>query len=499
MSNSNLLIILGNQLFPIKYIKKTSCTDIFMCEDYELCSDYKHHKLKILMFFISMREYKEELIKNGYKVHYRSIEDKDFKDQIEKKISKVIDSNAIKEVHQFELVDNFLKNRFKKLHNQKYIHWKIHKNPMFILSQHEFNEYASNRNTFLQGHFYKYMRKKLDLLIDENDMPIGGKWSYDEDNRKKITKNINISIKPKLKNDESLLNIKNNIIKYFSDHHGKMNNLWMPTNRQEALIWIENFFKTKFKNFGPFEDAIIDNNNFLFHSNISPLMNMGLITPDEVIERALTIYKKENIPLNSFEGFIRQIIGWREFIKGIYDIKGQDQIKSNFWNHNRKLTKDWYDGTTGIQPLDDTIKDCLNYGYTHHIPRLMILSNIMTLSRVNPKEINKWFMEMFIDSSEWVMVPNVYGMGTFSDGGIFSTKPYLCGSNYILKMSNYKKGEWCEVLDGLYWKFINDNIDFFKSNPRLSIMKNALSKIKAERKKMIFDKASNFIKNKTVE
>ena len=148
--------------------------------------------------------------------------------------------------------------------------------------------------------------------------------------------------------------------------------------------------------------------------------------------------------------------------------------------------------------MDDTIKDCLNYGYTHHIPRLMILSNIMTLSRVNPKEINKWFMEMFIDSSEWVMVPNVYGMGTFSDGGIFSTKPYLCGSNYILKMSNYKKGEWCEVLDGLYWKFINDNIDFFKSNPRLSIMKNALSKIKAERKKVIFSKANNFIKTKTI-
>ena len=498
MSNSNLLIILGNQLFPIKYIKKTSCTDVFMCEDYELCSDYKHHKLKILMFFISMREYKKELIKNGYKVHYRSIEDKDFKDKIEKKISKVINNNSIKEVHQFELVDNFLKNRFKKLHNQNNVHWKIHRNPMFILSQHEFKAYASKRNTFLQGHFYKYMRKKLDLLIDDNDMPIGGKWSYDEDNRKKITKNINIPIKPRLKKNENLLNIKNDILKYFSDHPGKMNNLWMPTNRKEALIWIDNFFKTKFKNFGSFEDAIIDNNNFLFHSNISPLMNMGLITPDEVIERALTIYKKENIPLNSFEGFIRQIIGWREFIKGIYDIKGQEQLKSNFWNHNRKLTKDWYDGTTGIQPLDDTIKDCLNYGYTHHIPRLMILSNIMTLSRVNPKEINKWFMEMFIDSSEWVMVPNVFGMGTFSDGGIFSTKPYLCGSNYILKMSNYKKGEWCEVLDGLYWKFINDNINYFQSNPRLSIMKNALTKINEERKKLIFAKASNFIKNKTV-
>ena len=203
--------------------------------------------------------------------------------------------------------------------------------------------------------------------------------------------------------------------------------------------------------------------------------------------------------LNSLEGFVRQIIGWREFIRGIYHCKGEEEIKSNFWNHNRKLTKDWYEGTTGIKPLDDTIKDCLKYGYTHHIPRLMIVANIMNLSRIHPDEIYKWFMEMFVDSSDWVMVPNVYGMGTFADGGLFATKPYSCGSNYIIKMSNYKKDDWADIVDGLYWMFMNDNISFFKGNPRLSILIKSLERMDDGRKEFIFEQANNFIDNKTIK
>ena len=173
------------------------------------------------------------------------------------------------------------------------------------------------------------------------------------------------------------------------------------------------------------------------------------------------------------------------------------QYNSNFWNHKNKLNNNWYTGSTGILPLDDTINDCIDYGYTHHIPRLMIVANIMTLSRIHPRDIYKWFMEMFIDSSEWVMIPNVFGMGSFSDGGIFSTKPYICGSNYILKMSDYKKDKWCDILDGLYWKFIFDNKNYFKSNPRLSIMINALKKINKERLNHIFDLAQEFINYNT--
>ena len=218
---------------------------------------------------------------------------------------------------------------------------------------------------------------------------------------------------------------------------------------------------------------------------MSPLLNIGLITPKEVVKKTLEYTKKNSIPLNSVEGFIRQIIGWREFIRGVYHLKGKQQEQMNFFNHSRKLSKSWYDGTTGILPLDDAIKNCIQYGYTHHIPRLMIISNIMTLSRIHPQEIYKWFMEMFIDSSEWVMVPNVFGMGTFADGGVFSTKPYSCSSNYILKMSDYKKSGWCKVVDALYWKFIRDNRSFFEKNPRLSIIPRFLDKMDPEKKPVV--------------
>ena len=271
----------------------------------------------------------------------------------------------------------------------------------------------------------------------------------------------------------------------------------MPTNREDALSWMEVFFQTKFHNFGTYEDAIIDNNNFLFHSALSPIINMGLLTPKEIITRAINYSKENSVPLNSLEGFIRQIIGWREFIRGIYHYKGREEKKLNFWQHNRKLTKDWYEGTTGIKPLDDVINDCLKYGYTHHIPRLMIVCNIMNLSRIHPDEIYRWFMEMFVDSSYWVMVPNVYGMGLFSDGGIFATKPYICGSAYFMKMMDFKKGEWCNTMDGLYWRFIDRNRKFFLKNPRLSMMVRIFDKMKEERKKMILSEADKFIKLNT--
>jgi len=215
------------------------------------------------------------------------------------------------------------------------------------------------------------------------------------------------------------------------------------------------------------------------------------------VKKALRFGKENNIPINSIEGFIRQIIGWREFVRGIYQAKGELQYNSNFWNHNNKLSESWYKGTTGLEPLDDIIKSVNKDGYTHHIPRLMILSNIMNLSRIHPKEIYKWFMEMFIDSSDWVMVPNVFGMATYSDGGLMSTKPYTCGSNYILKMSNYSRGDWCDVVDGLYWKFTEDNLEFYKSNPRLSVLSKNLERMNPERKKDIFQKAENFISNNT--
>ncbi len=497
-TNNQLILILGNQLFPISELKKINSKIVFMAEDYNLCTEYKFHKLKILMFFCSMRAYRDELIKNGFKVCYHSVEDPDFKSLFSEKLINTINREKIGKINYFEIEDHSFDKVIKDFKSKSAIEWVQFPSPMFIYSIEKFNTFTQKSKTLRMGNFYTSIRKELKILLDNNHNPLGGKWSFDDENRKKLPKKLPLPPQPKNILIPGCDEIKKQILLYFPNHPGSMDKVWFPVTREDAKTWLTNFLKEKLDKFGPYEDAVDTQNNFLFHSAISPLMNMGLLTPLEVINTTLLFSEQNNIPLNSTEGFIRQIIGWREFIRGIYHTYGETQEKANFWNHNNKLTKNWYDGTTGIPPLDDTIQHCLEYGYTHHIPRLMVVANIMTLSRVHPTEIYKWFMEMFLDSSEWVMVPNVYGMGTFADGGLFSTKPYICGSNYLLKMSNYKKGDWCFILDGLYWSFIEDNLSFFQKNPRLSIMPRALERIDKHRKYSIFKKAQQFINKNTI-
>ena len=491
MADHSLLIILGNQLFPVEEIKKTKIKKVFMKEDLGLCTNYRHHKLKIFFFLSSMRQYRDYLLENGFEVIYHSIDDQSFDVDFLKTLDQEIKENSISDLGYFEIEDNEFNDRFKSFLKEKKIKTNEFLSPMFLCSKTEFKDFFGNKSLRMAS-FYQMMRKKYDLLMD-GDKPEGGKWSFDAENRKKLPKNIEIPVLPKLKTTDFESELKQTIESKFTNHPGNLEKVWFPTNRSNSIKWLKNFLEKRFAKFGDYEDAIDSDHNFIFHSALSPMLNIGLLTPSEVIKETIEFSKKNEIPLNSLEGFIRQIIGWREFIRGTYHQKGEEERQSNFFNHHHKLTDAWYAGETGIPPLDDAIKDCLNYGYTHHIPRLMVISNLMTLSRIHPEEIYKWFMEMFIDSSEWVMVPNVFGMGTFADGGIFATKPYSCGSNYLLKMSNYKKGPWCDVVDGLYWKFMSDNKKFFASNPRLSILPRSLDRMKPERKKLIFKEADNFI------
>jgi deoxyribodipyrimidine photolyase-related protein len=211
------------------------------------------------------------------------------------------------------------------------------------------------------------------------------------------------------------------------------------------------------------------------------MLNIGLLTPKWIISESLNYAKANNIPLNSLEGFVRQITGWREFIRGIYESRGSYERTLNFWKFKRKIPASFYDGTTGIPPIDETIKRVLKTGYCNHIERLMILGNFMLLCEFDPDEVYKWFMELFIDAYDWVMVTNIYGMSQFSDGGLMASKPYISGSNYILKMSNYKKGEWQKIWDGLFWRFMDKQRTFFLSNPRLGMLVRMYDKMPNEK------------------
>ena len=489
-----LFIILGNQLFSPKYLKKYKDHTFFMAEDYDLCTYEKHHKLKILLFLSSMRSFRDELKSNNFKVHYEDVNSK-FKTSYEKKIEKIIKDKKIKEVSFFEIEDKPFEKEILGLVNELEINYEILKTPMFIDTRESFKEFIQDKTFILQANYYKKVRKEMDILL-EDGKPVGGKWSFDEENRKKLPKGYMIPKLPTIKERDDFEEISNFINSKFKDHPGIINNIF-PFTSEQALDWLNVFFDERFKDFGPYEDAIFMGEHFQLHSALSSSMNLGIITPQQVITEARNYAEENDIPLNSLEGFIRQIIGWREFIRGIYQNFSEKMIDANYWNHQGKLSDAWYKGETGIEPLDDAIKGAQEFGYTHHINRLMVLASIMNMSRIHPSEIYKWFMEMFVDSSEWVMVPNVFGMGTFADGGIFATKPYISGSSYILRMSNCKKGDWCEIVDGLYWKFIEDNKEFFAKNPRLSLMIRALEKLDQERKLRIFKAAETFIEEKT--
>ena len=489
----SLFVILGNQLFDTKYIRDFKNSTFFMCEDYELCTYQRHHKLKILLFLSSMRSYADLLKNEKYKIKYFDL-DNDFKVPYERKLKNFIIKNNITELITFEIEDKFFENKIRKLVNTIKIKWKIIDSPMFLNSRKEFRNYLNLTKKPLMANFYKIVRKKYNILMD-GDKPRGGKWSYDSENRKKLPKNFQIPNIPQIQETNHTKKLKDIVTKKFSKHPGDIKNFWIPTTQKDAEKWLNFFIKNKLNLFGDYEDAVDKDNNILFHSALSPLINLGLLTPLQIIKEIKKVEKK--IKINSFEGYFRQIGGWREFIRGIYQNYDKNLEKNNFFNHNNFFKNSWYEGTTGLVPLDHSIKNSINYGWTHHIERLMILANLMNLCEIKPKEVYNWFMEMNMDSSDWVMMPNVYGMGLFSDGGIFSSKPYICGSSYIMKMMNFKKGEWNDVMDGLYWRFINKNRNFFLKNPRLSMMVRIFDKMKIERKNYILNEAEKFINKNT--
>ena len=495
MKEKTLRLILGNQLFPLEMQNIEDGETVFMCEDSGLCTYEKHHKSKIALFFNAMRSFRDSLEAANIDCIYYDFNNK-FEDSYIKKLSSEIKDNNFSCIRFFEIEDKPFENEIMQMISDLDIKCEVLNTPMFLDSRESFKDFVGDKKFLLQANYYKKARKEMDILI-ENEKPVGGKWSFDDENRKKLPKGYLIPKLPVIKERDDSDEISNFINTEFNDHPGNINNIF-PYTTEQALDWLDTFFEERFKDFGPYEDAIFMGEHFQLHSALSSSMNLGIITPQQIITKAKDYAEANDIPLNSLEGFVRQIIGWREFIRGIYQNFSEKMINSNYWNHNRKLSEAWYTGDTGIEPLDDAIKGALEFGYTHHINRLMVLASIMNMSRIHPSEIYKWFMEMFVDSSEWVMVPNVFGMGTFADGGIFATKPYISGSSYILRMSNFKKGDWCEIVDGLYWKFIEDNKEFFAKNPRLSLMIRALDKLDQERKLRIFKAAETFIEEKTL-
>ena len=484
-------IILPNQLFKENSILASNRL-VFLVEEWHYFNQYNFHKEKLVLHRASMKFYEQFLKDQGYKVVY--IEANQDTNQCEKLIDS-FNKQKVSEIHIVNPIDNWVSKKIQSACQKNKIELEIYDNPNFLNTEKGVDDFFSKKKTYFQTDFYTWQRKQRNILIDKNGKPEGGKWTYDADNRAKFPKKEKAPILSAAKNNVYLEEAIEYVQQNFANNYGIINKQHLfSINFIDSEKWLEEFLQYRFEKFGIYEDAIVANESVLHHSVLSPMLNIGLLEPQQIINRAIEISTNKQIPLNSLEGFIRQIMGWREFIKIVYEREGTKQRTKNYWGFKRKIPKSFWEGTTGIAPIDITIKKILATGYCHHIERLMVLGNFMLLCEFDPNEVYRWFMEMFIDAYDWVMVPNVYGMTQFADGGLMTTKPYISGSNYLMKMSDYEKGDWQQVWDGLFWRFMHVHRSFFLSNPRIGMLVHTFDKMTEEKKQAHLSFANHFLK-----
>jgi len=488
----DIVFILPNQLFQNnKLINKD--TKVFIYEHPVYFTKYEYHKLKLILHRASMKQYADYLYKTKKcKVTYL---------EYNYNINTLFKKFSNKKVDMYDPVDHDVVKEYKSLSKKYKIELFMHDTPMFICTLPDLNEYLDKGDKYNQTSFYIWQRKRLDILVTKDKKPIGNKWTFDKENRLPFPDNVKKDIKFKANSDKYTKEAVNYIEKYFKDNLGE-NDLYIPIDHNGAKRHLNKFLKDRLNCFGPYQDAVDKDIVFGCHAVISPYLNIGLLTPDYVIDKIIKYYNsnKKSVKLQSVEAIIRQIIGWREIIRMMYMFKHGEMIKLNHFKHKNKLSNEWYTGETNIEPIDDIINKVLKYGYAHHIERLMYLGNFMLINKIKPSDVYKWFMCLFIDSYQWVMEANIYAMSQYSTGPMLMTRPYFSSSNYIKKMSNYngkkdvykkiKLGkdeyEWFEIWDALYYNFIKDNkTEFSKNYAIASAVGHWKRKSKSEQKELV--------------
>ena len=462
---------------------------VWLVEEFLFFRQYRFHQQKIMFHRASMKAYARILMNEGYEVNY--IDHNDKRADIRVLIGDLSNRGPVL-IYYCDTVDDWLEKKIARSADENACLQRKLDSPNFLNTEGELADYFLTHRYF-QTEFYIHQRKKHGWLLETPGKPLGGKWTFDRENRKKMPAKEKA---PALRWPEDNEFTKEAAVytrRYFNDHYGSTGNFRYPVTHQDAANWLQDFLDNRFSQFGIYEDAMKQKESILFHSLLSPLINCGLLDPKEVIDKIIQHANQYQIPLNSLEGLIRQLTGWREFIRAIYILEGSRQRTRNYWGFKRKIPVRFWTGETGIHPVDTVIKRILETGYCHHIERLMVLGNFMLLCEFDPDEVYRWFMELFIDSYDWVMVPNVYGMTQFADGGIMTTKPYISGSNYLLKMGDWDKGPWQEIWDGLFWRFMHVHRDFFGGNPRLGMLLNTFDKMSPEKRNKHLENADTFL------
>ena len=494
-----LRLVLGDQLSQslssLGDIDRNSDT-VLMCEVMGEVTYVRHHKKKVAFILSAMRHFADTLCEQGISVDYVSLDDPENSGNFRGEVARAVTR------HDAERLIVTAPGEFRVLEDMQ--NWEtdfgiaveIRQDDRFLCSPEMFKSWAAGRKQLRMDFFYREMRRHHDVLMVEGK-PVGGKWNYDIENRERPDPSHQVPAPLQFLPDETSQTVLDLVENYCADHFGELDEFGFAVTRKQALQVLDHFIVNRLPLFGTFQDAMIEGEPWMYHSHIGFYLNVGLLGPGEVITSAQNAYEMGTAPLNSVEGFIRQILGWREFVRGIYWLKMPGYASQNFLAADRPLPDFFWTGDTQMNCLRQSIGQTQKYAYAHHIQRLMVIGNFALLTGLAPKFVNEWYLIVYADAFEWVELPNVSGMVLFADGGYLASKPYAAGGAYINRMSNYcqncrykveeKNGSDACPFNYLYWHFLIKNRDKLGNNARLGMIYRSLDRMSEEKQKTIMD------------
>ncbi len=503
----SLRLILGDQLSRSisSLVDFDSSQDrVLMCEVWEEATHVKHHKKKIAFLFSAMRHFAKSLQEEGLNVAFVPLDDPKNSGSLKGEVKRMLQSE------KFDRIIVTFPGEFRVLEDIK--HWEadfglpieVREDDRFLCSPIEFTHWAKSRKQLRMEYFYRDMRKKYNILMDGQD-PVGGQWNYDSENRKPPKEGLNVPKSFVGEMDAITQEVIAMVAERFDSHFGDLDPFYFAVTRADALEVLKLFIEERLNHFGDYQDAMIQGEAWMYHSHISFYLNCGLLDPLECVQAVEIAFQKGKAPLNAVEGFIRQIIGWREYVRGIYWLKMPEYSSENFFEAKRNLPPFYWTAQTKMNCLHQCVSETKQNAYAHHIQRLMVLGNFALLTGIDPKFVNEWFLVVYADAHEWVELPNVSGMILFADGGYLASKPYAAGGAYIKKMSNYckscdykvakKNGPDACPFNYLYWDFLDRNREKLKGNPRIGMMYRTFDRMSEEKQSSIREDSSKFLKD----
>ncbi len=499
-----LRLVLGDQLsHSLSSLRDISTDDlVLMAEVNEEATYVKHHKKKIAFLFSAMRHFAEELEQKGYRVRYVKLNNPHNSGSLKGEVSRCLKREKLDAVVITEAGEYRLLNDMQSWHKELGCDVTILPDDRYIATHEEFNDWATDRKELIMEYWYRLMRKKTALLMEDSH-PVGGQWNYDKDNRKPLKKKDDKVGPKQFKQDDTTRDVLKLVAQHFPDHFGDLEPFWFAVTKKQAKQAFTHFVKHALPYYGDYQDAMLSDQPFNYHSVISQYLNCGLLDAMEICEQVEAAYHDGVAPLNAVEGFIRQVIGWREYIRGVYWRYMPDYAERNALQAKRKLPDFYWDANTDMHCLSQVVSMTREHAYSHHIQRLMITGNFANLAGLDVKEVCDWYLAVYADAYEWVELPNTLGMALYGDDGVVGTKPYVSSGAYVNRMSDFCKqckydvkqrtGDDACPFTFLYWDYLMRHEQRFKGNRRMAMPYRNLQRFSDEERNAIQKQAKAFL------